>query len=377
MSSFNYIAILGRQPGLGLVELESLLGVNNVRRFGAQTAEINSELEIGRLGGVVKLGVVLYRGPVTSLQNLPFDLGPLPLRASKTPFALSVYGGRETQRSVLAAGLVLKKQLRARGSARLITPGKGTEVSAAELKHNRVLEDGFELMVVVSGNELVVARTTGVQDIDWYSRRDYGRPARSAKVGMLPPKLAQVLINSTSAPVVADPFCGTGVVLQEALLLGREAHGSDLAPEMVAASRENLPWLERAVGSALPHWSVEAADARTVELPEGCAVVSEGYLGPNLSRSPTPAELDNIRIGLKELYRVTLANVARQLESGGEVSICVPAWKTGKAWQYLGLVDELPDLGYTLKGFEAASNPLLYSRDDQLVGRQLFFLRKL
>ena len=377
MSSLDYIAILGRQPELGLIELESLLGPGHVSRFGRQAALTGPRLEIDRLGGTVKLGTIIYRGPVTPLQQLPFDLGPLPMRETKTPFALSVYGGRETPRSVLAAGLVLKKQLRNRGPVRLVSPQRGTEVSAAELKHNRVLDDGFELMAVFAGNEMVIARTTGVQDIDWYSKRDYGRPARSAKVGMLPPKLAQVLVNTTSAPVVADPFCGTGVVLQEALLLGREAHGTDLAPDMVAASRENLPWLEREAGTPLPAWSVAEADARTVTLPENCAVVSEGYLGPNLTHSPAPAELAKIRAELLELYRSALANFARQLPPGGEVSLCVPAWRVGKQWQYLGLVDELPDLGYTLKGFEAAPSPLLYSRVDQMVGRQLFTLRKL
>jgi tRNA G10 N-methylase Trm11 len=377
MSLLNYIAILGRQPELGLVELESLLGRGEVQPFGPQAALVDRKLDIIRLGGVVKIGEVLYRGPKTRLQELPIDLAQLPLRVTKTPFALSVSGGNETSRSVTAAGLSLKKQLRSRGPVRLVTAGKGTEVSAAQLRHNRVIEEGFELLVVVAGRDMVVAKTIGVQDIDWYSKRDYGRPVRSAKVGMLPPKLAQILVNTTSATVVADPFCGTGVVLQEALLLGREACGTDLAPDMVAASRENLPWLEGEAGGLLPKWSVAEADVRTVKLPVGCAVVSEGYLGPNLSRPPVPAELAKMRDELLKLYRAALSNFARQLLADGEVSICVPAWKVGTRWQYLGLVDELPDLGYTLKGFEAAPSSLLYSRENQVVGRQLLLLRKL
>ncbi|MDB5178844.1 MAG: putative methylase, partial [Patescibacteria group bacterium] len=226
---------------------------------------------------------------------------------------------------------------------------------------------------------MIVARTTGVQDIDWYSRRDYGRPARSAVVGMLPPKLAQILVNSTSVGVVADPFCGTGVVSQEALLLGREAVGSDLAPEMVAASRENLTWLaeQPEASTPLPAWQVEEADARQVRLPEGCAVVSEGYLGPNQSHSPAPAELAAMKHDLLALYKESLANWAKQLSSGAEVSLCVPAWRMAGKWHYLGLVDELPRLGYTLKGFKHVPTPLLYARENQVVGRQLLLLRKI
>jgi tRNA G10 N-methylase Trm11 len=310
------------------------------------------------------------------LRNLPVDVASLPMRDSKTPFALSAYGSRDTPRMLMAAGLELKRRLKERGSVRLVSAGKGLAVSAAELRHNRVLEDGFELIVVLAAGEMVVARTLGVQDIDWYSRRDYDRPARSAKVGMLPPKLAQVLVNSVSSKLVYDPFCGTGVVLQEALLMDRAAQGSDLAVEMVTSSRNNLAWLQEQVTQGLPAWNVTEGDARQVKLPAGCAVVSEGYLGPNLMRSPTMSELASMGAELLELYRSSLLNFGRQLPAGAEVSLCMPAWRIGKQWHYLGLVDELPHLGYTLKSFAHVATPLLYARDDQVVGRQLLLLRK-
>jgi len=259
-----------------------------------------------------------------------------------------------------------------------VLPARGLALSAAELRHNRVVEDGFELLVVVVGSEMVVARTTGVQDIDWYSKRDYDRPARSAKVGMLPPKLAQVLVNTTvSSSAVVDPFCGTGVVLQEARLLGRVADGSDLAGEMVEATRTNMLWLDRQVDGPLPDFRVELVDAKAVRLPEGCAVVSEGYLGPNLTHSPTLRALEPIRQDLLALYRDCLQNWAKQLASGAEVSLCVPAWRVDRTWRYLGLVDELAGLGYTLKSFRDVRVPLLYAREDQVVGRQLLLLRKI
>lgn len=379
MSSLSYIAILGRQPELGLAELESLLGPDRMQPFGRQAALVGRELNVSRLGGVLKAGRILYDGPVTDLRLLPVEAARLPVGEGKTPFAVSVYGSKTNRRAVEAAGLSLKKQLRERGPVRLVTPGEGMVVSAAQLRHNNVLERGFELLVVVSGRRMVVARTTGVQDIDWYSKRDYERPARSAKVGMLPPKLAQVLINTTSSGIVADPFCGTGVVPAEALLMGRGAWASDMAPEMVRATRTNLAWLAKQpkASAPLPDWRVEnAADARTVQLPGGCVVVSEGYLGPNLAHSPTPVELEKIQSKLLALYRDSLASWARQLPGGAEVSLCVPAWRVGKRWRYLGLVDELSHLGYTLKGFKHVQSPLLYAREDQLVGRQLLFLRK-
>src|SRR5207245_3050807 len=100
--------------------------------------------------------------------------------------AQSVYGVRTSRREVEAAGLELKKSLRERGSVRFIAPKEGLEVTAAQLMHNKVLELGFELLVVVDRGQMVIALTTGVQDIEWYSRRDYDRPARSSRGGLVP-----------------------------------------------------------------------------------------------------------------------------------------------------------------------------------------------
>ncbi len=384
MSSLNYIAVLGRQPELGLVELESLLGPAEVQPFGRQAALVDREPDMSRLGASVKLGRVIGRLPADDPEGLVFSPGvfdelmEMGAREGKLVFGISVYGGKRRQSEVNSAGIQLKPHFAIRaGSVRYVRPdARSTVLTAAQLKFNRVIERGFELLVVYAGNEAVLAVTTAVQDIDWYSKRDYDRPARSAKVGMLPPKLAQVLVNSVQAQLICDPFCGTGVILQEALLMGRKVVGSDIAPEMVAATHMNMKWLARQVNGDLIGWHVQAADARTVKLPAGCAVVSEGYLGPNLSAAPGAGQLGAIRVELLALYKESLTNWGKQLPAGAEVSLCVPAWRNGKGWQYLGLVDELPRLGYTPRSFEHVRTPLLYARDDQTVGRQLLLLRK-
>src|ERR1039457_5116313 len=101
----KYLAILGRKPELGLVELESLLGPAAVQPFGRLA--ILSELpSIDRLGGTIKLGEVLYREPVSDLLNLPIHWEGLPHQADhKVIFGLSYYGLRATTRFVTVVGL--------------------------------------------------------------------------------------------------------------------------------------------------------------------------------------------------------------------------------------------------------------------------------
>jgi SAM-dependent methyltransferase len=383
MASFTHIALLGRQPELGLVELEAQLGAAALQPYGRSAALLDQAVDIDRYGGLVKVARVLSQVPARPVSELLREAEPAITELVEGPgkivFGLSVYGLRLGSRELRDAAAQVKRALaqNAQASVRHVpAAGRDTALTAAQVRHNKLTSRGFELVLVFAQGQAVLAVTTAVQNIDWYSKRDYDRPARSAKVGMLPPKLAQVLVNTTTSAIVADPFCGTGVVLQEALLVGRQAYGSDLSEEMVQASETNLPWLESAARRSLPTWSVELADARHVALPVGCAVVSEGYLGPNLTTAPSTAQLQAIRSDLEALYRDSLANFARQLPPGGEVSICVPAWRVRGEWRYLDLVDEVGKLGYTLKGFQHVRTPLLYSREDQVVGRQLLLLRK-
>lgn len=372
----KYLAILGRQPELGLLELESLYGADALERFGNGVAIVSQPLVIDRLGGTQKVAKVLWEGPAGDLLNLPLDTVDLPMRDSKTPFGVSLYGTNKAHPAVLKVGLTLKKRLRERGSVRLVTPTKGSALDAAQILHNQILDHGFELIIALSNNRMTIARTTAIQDIAWYSRRDYNRPARSAKVGMLPPKLAQIMINTTDSNFIYDPFCGTGVVLQEALLMGRGAGGSDLATDMVAASKENLSWLEPERGITSDSWSISHADATKVVLPDApLAIVSEGYLGPNLSKTPSLGEITALRADLRELYIAALTNWSQQLPSGASVTITAPVWQNGR--ETLELVDQIEKIGYSFKDFTTVnSRQLIYRRPDQQVGRQLLVLRK-
>ncbi len=355
-----------------------MVGPAGVSPFGKIAAIIDRTLDLNRLGGSQKLARVLYRGPLHDLNEAPISLDDLPIRTGKTSFGLSYYGAGITQRYVMAAGLTLKKRLKSKGSMRFVSPQVGTHLTAAQVKFNGLTRGGFELLVVIHKGEMVIGLTEQIQDIDWYAARDYQRPTRSASVGMLPPKLAQILVNTTTAPLVYDPFTGTGVILQEALLLGRAARGSDISAEMLTASRENLTWLG-SQRTDLPAWKIDEADARQLRLPdEPLAIVSEGYLGPNMSKQPTQAEVITIQHELEALYADSLSNWAEQLPGNAEVSITLPMWQTAKGWQKLAIIDRLPDLGYNLESFHHVdSRKLDYHRPNQIVGRQLLILRKM
>jgi len=66
-------------------------------------------------------------------------------------------------------------------------------------------------MLFTGDTGYTIAHTIGVQDIDAYTHRDIGRE-RSMTVGMMPPKLAQIMLNLATKGErgfqIWDPFCG-------------------------------------------------------------------------------------------------------------------------------------------------------------------------
>jgi tRNA G10 N-methylase Trm11 len=375
----QYIAILGRQPELGLIELESVLGTTAVQQFGA-VAILEAKPVYSSLGGTVKLARLIEKIPYKSLTNLDIDTEIFPQGDDKLIFGVSFYGSKLDPHILKKFSLGLKRKLQESGrSVRYLAPKFGTvELTAAQLKFNGIPETGAELIIVRHHNEMLIGITEEIQDIDGYSERDHGRPARSAKVGMLPPKLAQLLINTTKGSLVFDPFCGTGVVLQESYLMGRTAAGSDLSQEMVTASRTNMQWLQSKYGVDSAECALELVDATSVRLPKGdISIVSEGYLGPNLMSPPQKGQLGGLIRPLRQLYTETLRNISTQVAPGTDISICAPAWSVDGEWVPLPLVDVLPDLGYTVKVFNASKDSCpVYGRPGQAVGRALYLLTK-
>ncbi len=374
----SYLAILGRQPAISLAELISLYP-NQVSQISREVASLSTFPRASRLGGTLKLAEEIAVLPKSNLQEvasaLPALISPH-LPDGKTAIGLSLYGFNITPKSAFAVTLKLKKNLKAVGKNVRIVPGLTLE--AAQILHNRLLTHGSDIVAVATKNECYIGLTKWVQDIDSYSQRDHGRPSRSAKVGMLPPKLAQIMINlaapSPSGPVL-DPFCGTGVVLQEALLMGFPAYGSDIEPKLVAMSEENLNWLTNEFGS-LPDYRLSTADATTTkwEQPIG-AVVTEGYLGPPLTSSPTSEQLLHLKNNASQLILKFLANLHPQLKPGTSVCLALPAWKTKQSFYKLNVIDQIVGLGYTLKQFLPVQQAdLLYARPNQIVGRELVTL---
>lgn len=379
------LAILGRQYKLGLAELESLAGAENVRQLGRAAALVNAQLDGNRLGSVMRLAKPIAELSTTNWNSIADQLAAkLPeliayLPEGKIKLGISVFDVTVGQKQLFATGLTLKKVARAAGRSVRIIPNTAPELNSAQVIHNQLTSElGIELILVRAGNTTHLAQTTWVQDIDAYAARDHGRPHRDAFVGMLPPKLAQTMLNLaqvTPETRVLDPFCGTGVVLQEAALLGCEVYGSDLQERMVRYTRDNIAWLQDYKQTPIEKF-FEVGDATNhTWRPPLEKVVCETYLGQPLSGLPKPEKLAEIIRDCNTITTKFLRNLRSQLPAGARCTIAVPAWRVGNQFKHLELLDHLEDLGYNRVSFQHAGNTdMIYHREDQIVARELLVL---
>lgn len=379
------IAILGRQPKIGLAELESMYGALAVQSLSPHAAAVDAALNPARLGGILKVANKITELPVTNWQQiaeltqkkLPEILESIP--EGKVKIGLSAYGVKVTPQQLFRTGLEIKKICRSQKRSARIVPNTETSLNSAAVLHNQLVSDlGIELVFIQTEKTVWLCRTTWAQDVDDYARRDFGRPRRDAFVGMLPPKLAQAMLNFAqvqSGERVLDPFCGTGVVLQEATLLGCDVYGTDISERMVDYSRDNLAWLQ-ATYKVQPQITLEVADATNAKWqPPIDHIVCEAYLGQPLSGLPKPEKIAEIISDCNTIVTKFLKNAHGQLTPGSKICVAVPAWRVGNTFKRLPLLDRLEDIGYNRMRFQHATwEDLTYHREDQIVARELLVL---
>lgn len=386
-----YITILGRQSALGLAELERSYG--QAHRYAPHAARIQRAPNILRLGGSLKAGQITLevssaQWPIIHKRIVQHYEKKWQTSQQKITLGISAYNLRVTPKDIQRTALTLKKSLKSHEVSMRILPNTDIALNTATSHHNKLGLSPHKIeLLVVGGSDgtVVVAESTGAQNITALAARDQGRPKRDAFVGMLPPKLALLMTNLALGPTtdrplrVLDPFCGTGVLLQEAMLLGHHAYGTDLSEKMIDFSRTNLLWAQDKL-RATTQFELAQADAMSASwtLPID-AVACETYLGQPFSAPPSPSKLREVRGNCNHIISTFLRNLSTQLAPGTPLCIGVPAWRSQDgSFTHLPFIKEIEILGFRRVPLTSVRHSeLLYYRDDQVVARELLILEKI
>ena len=374
MPTKHYLFQLGNTPTLSFAELVSLLKTPIRLTEYVALAELQDDQAaidlIDKLGGTVKIAKVLSEHDNLTKEEAESKVIKT-LSSEKTEkisFAIGELGRHHLEAIDHAS---IKNALLEQGFKVRYREGSREGLSAAVLGHQKVKE----ILVVASDSATFIAQTVAVQNIDDWTIRDRSKPYADRQKGMLPPKVARILVNLAEGALdpslpkkLLDPFCGTGTVLLEGMHLGWECVGSDADPEAAKGTRENVIWYKETYSDSkeTPVYQEEAANLSLQY--KISAVVTEPFLG---KQTPKPHKIPNIIRGLEKLYIGAAKNFSKLLEKNGVVVMIMPAYELkGNTVTVSRFVDKLPSLGYTI-----VSGPVTYARPGAQVQRHVYVLR--
>lgn len=399
---FHFL-VFGRHPRLALAEYDALQKADaaaaapRLMAHGAVTEDPawDGARLMAQLGGTVKLGDICLTCDADTLdaERVAALCAERP-RGNDVNFGFSVIGGSPgVRRKLERIPLHLKRAFKAAGvKSRWVTSTDSPALSPAAVAKLRLIPEGYDLVLLVDGPRVHVGFTTHVQNADAWSKRDYGRPVRDDENGMLPPKLARMLVNLALVhddQIVLDPFCGSGTVLMEAALATNAAKiiGSDVESIQVAATERNTTWLveqEILTRKDRERIGTMTCDVRKIaDHLQGARidrVVTEGDLGPPLRGFETQKQLDKNREAVEALWRDTLPALHPVLAEHARIVCCWPSFKTAHGLSRVKLDEDLPGLGYRLinplAGWDDTNAPLIYHREGQHIARRIVVLER-
>ncbi len=379
----KYLFILGQSPSLAKQEIISLLPEAKIELSGDNFVVLDTkesaESLMSVLGGTIK--IASYINIVKDLSKITVEDWSKWLdknQGQKINFGFSLYGGsKKNQQQLNKLALQVKGALKSEGYKVRLVVSKELILSSVIVSKNKLLKN--ELLLIHTAQGWVMGLTQAVQDFVNFGFRDIGRPERDDQSGMLPPKVARMMINLGGADrqkTILDPFCGSGTVLQEAALLGfPQIYGSDKSHEAVHDAQANLEWLKQKfnINSEITIKKINVVNlnqhfnANSVDL-----IVTEPFMGParQIQKQFKLEYFLQLKNELSDLYLTAWQQFNKILKPGGLVVFIFPVFnlKTGD----IHTLDEknITKLGFSLK------NKIVYSRPQQKVRREITYWQK-
>lgn len=384
MNTVRYIFFWGRNPELSKLEAYTLLPIalfaDITPDYSFCTGISPEELEMYKslAGGVVKITIEREILKTVDAIALATMLRHEAEANARIVFAINSVGHAYPVNSSLLEEI--KRVLLSEGLSCRYLQTKDGKTSAVAIDKERAIE----LTIVKSSDEYYVLKTIFIQDYEAWSGREYGRPYSDSKRGMLPIKIARMVVNiafqsGKKNGLLFDPFCGMGSILGEALLSGWQVLGSDISEDVISKSQKNILWLMNKSGINDPaiakFFTSDATHISSSVAPLSVdALVTEPFMGStNIGEGGVSIEkVKNIAKGLEKLYIGCLKDWHTVLKPGGIIVMAIPSFfVSGRVFYVKNVVDRCEMLGYTTK-----AGPIEYSRPQAAVRRNFFVLQK-
>lgn len=386
-------AVLGTSDAISRVELEEVIGKSSVLA-SQDVALFESEDSCNdlqqRLGGTQKLGEIIglvHSGSEKELVSKMLEEISKHTFDAKIRIGMSVYNINDLQlrdrlfKASYRLQMDLKRALKEEEKSVRIVTSKHPTLHSAAIKKNKLIEKGVEFVLITTQKGVYLGSTKTIQDLDEWSYRDMKRPWRNAKQGMLPPKLARMMVNLSGVTpstdhVLLDPFCGSGTTLMEAGIVGFSIKGSDINEQAIHDTRLNLEWVkQKGFVEVEPELFTSSADNMHHLLTNNSIdlIVTEPFLGAPRKGNEGARDVAKAVEDLERLYTRCFRSLYEVLKPGGRLVISNPVHFVGRETLEPKTIEILNGIGFKQVSF---SKDLLYKRDGQYVGRHMLRFEK-
>jgi tRNA G10 N-methylase Trm11 len=382
-----YAFWLGREFKLSLAEIHQCFPKTEIEYISKNICILNTQnkaeilKKAAYMWGTIKIIELIewYRGkPEYSI----LDIGET--HEWKFAYGLTILGSDKPLKTIL---IDTKKVLKAKWLSSRFVNKNFQNLTSAQIIGENLVERGSDFTLMLAWKTEYFGKTVWVQDIEAYSKRDYGK-ARDMQVGMLPPKLSQMMINISEGDKIYDPFCGLWTILIESILKwDSEVYGSDISAENIEKTKKNINFARKEFDNNIKTAITQVLDAKWISsspfLKKSNAIVTEWYLGQVFHKhSISEAKIDIEKQILLDIYTKFFSWLQRANYTG-IVVICFPFWEVRGKYYYFSEAYELikkysknlPMLPRHDEFKHTKSWSLLYKRPDQVVWREIFKLK--
>jgi len=239
-----------------------------------------------------------------------------------------------------------------------------------------IKEKGKELINLDNGNFGIV---DNYQNIGLYEAVDFEKPGRSMQMGMMPSKLAYLLINlgtelDTKADkkeiLIWDPFVGSGTTSFLANFMGYDSIGSDINIKFASKNIERRKTTDFAHNDKKLNFftqnSTEIVGSQQRKNYNKVIIVTEWRLGPIVTKTTPTNVIQEYQKQVVEIYSGFLENMIRSKIPGLKIVMTIPEYIGQHNIIEASLQKQAEENDYI---FDTISE--VYQRDGQQVGRRI------
>lgn len=381
--TYTYLFILGRNPILSKKEIEAFFIYHNFKAsffsLPRDILGVNTDIDFEKnniiklLGGTIKIARVFSEDINFSNQIVIDFIEEQKLNISK--FGLSFYNFYISKFQILRNCKIIKKYFKDKNISTNFVVSKDESYLTSVQYIKKIFNHGNEFIILKNDNKFIYSYVVSCQNISLWQTLDYGISDIDPESGMLPPKLAQIMINLALPDkekkdlTIYDPFCGTGRVILQTLFSGFNAFGSDNDKEKVTKTRNNVSWLMNNIkikdNNFLLDRNLFSHDMRhsIPKINNIDAIVTEPYLGPSYKEMPQKDEIIESFAKLSGLYLDSFMNFRSILNKNSKVVFVFPQIKS------IDLLNQIIDKIIAL-GYHKIDN-FVYQRKYQIVKRNI------